>query len=76
MYNLYIGKCQILNVQKMDFDICLLLYQNSCIPLSFPYPLPKVTTILTAISIIFILPTLELDVNRTILYVFLYVWLL
>ena len=76
MHNLYIRKCQMLNVQKMDFDICLFLNQNSGIHLSFPYPLPKVTTILTAVSVIFILPTLELDVNRTILYVFLCVWLL
>lgn len=54
----------------MDFDICLYLYQNCCISLSFRYPLPEVTIILTANTIILTLPVLELDVHRTMEKVF------
>ena len=54
---------------KIDFDMHLALYQNSSILLSFQYYLPKVITILTNISIISILPILELDINSTVQYV-------
>lgn len=53
---------------KIDFDMHLPLYPNSSILLSFQYYLPKVITILKDISIVFILPILELDINSTIEY--------
>lgn len=49
---------------KVDFDISLHLYQNSCFFIFSIRPPREATTILTAITIILILPVLELDIKR------------